>query len=177
MGRVNKRTITVESRSLGPTPERIAKAGEENITKVFDNDGNKIISMRDAPLDRMLSRKAIDPIEYTALLRFKHHWHHGGLTPSMGSVDLGRVFSSDPGGFSGMAKSERQAHHRQQYREACEVLGNRGRATVENVVCSEQNLDIAGFALGWGSKPQAIAAASEMLRDAGYRLAKLWGLQ
>lgn len=169
------RTITVESRHIGPTPERLAKAGED-IAQVFDNDGRKIISMRDAPLDRMLSRHAIDPVEYTALQRFKHHWHHAGLTPGVGSVDPNRVFSSDPTNFSGMAKSERQAHHRQQWREACEILGHRSRIIVDNVVCAENSLEVAGYAIGWQSKPQAIAAASEILRDAGYRLAKLWGI-
>lgn len=41
---------------------------------------------------------------------------------------------------------------------------------------STESLEIAGYALGWPSKPQAIAAASEILRDAGHRLAKLWGI-
>jgi hypothetical protein len=75
-----------------------------------------------------------------------------------------------------MPRSEAQAHHRQQYRDACGHLGHRGRITVDNVVCAEQSLEVAGYALGWPSKPQAIAAASEVLRDAGYRLAKLWGI-
>ena len=75
-----------------------------------------------------------------------------------------------------MARSEKQAHHRDQYRKAVEALGYRSRATIENVVCAEQSLVAAGLALGWDSKPQAIAAATEMLRDAGYRLARLWGI-
>jgi hypothetical protein len=47
---------------------------------------------------------------------------------------------------------------------------------VDNVVCHEHSLEIAGFSIGWTNKPQAIAAATEMLRDAGCRLAKLWGI-
>jgi len=168
------RTITVEHRSM-PTPERMARAGSDFEVGGDERTG-KVIRVLDSPLDRMRSRGAIDPVEYQALQRFKHHWHHGGLAPAVGSVDLNRVFASDPLSHSGMARSERQAHHRDQWRKACAILGHRSRITVENVVCAEQTLAIAGLALGWDSKPQAIAAASEILRDAGYRLAKLWGI-
>jgi hypothetical protein len=34
----------------------------------------------------------------------------------------------------------------------------------------------AGMCIGWKNRPQAEAAAIEILRDAGYRLAKHWGL-
>jgi hypothetical protein len=159
----------------GPTRERMELIGDE-FEVGDDKQGTKVVRILDTPLNRMLNRKAIDPVEYTALQRFHHHWYHSGLIPGLGSVDLNRVFAADPSGMSGMAKSEAQAHHRKQYREACELLGRRARITVDNVVCSEQTLEVAGYALGWPSKPQAIAAASETLRDAGYRLAKLWGI-
>jgi hypothetical protein len=75
-----------------------------------------------------------------------------------------------------MAKSEAQAHHRQQWRAGRAILGHRAGIIVDNVVCAEQSLEVAGFSVGWTNKPQAIAAATETLRDAGYRLAKLWGI-
>jgi len=78
--------------------------------------------------------------------------------------------------MSGMAKSEGQAHHRQQYREARALLGHRPAIVVDNVICAEHPLEVAGYAIGWTNRPQAVAAATEMLRDAGYRLAKLWGI-
>lgn len=158
-----------------PTPQRLARA-DGHFEVGDDKQGTKVIRLADAPLDRMFRRKAISGPEFSALQRFRHHWYHAGLIPNVGSVDLNRVFASDPSNSSGMAKSEAQAHHRGEYRQACELLGHRGRITVDNVVCSEQSLEVAGYALGWLSKPQAIAAASEILRDAGFRLARLWGI-
>jgi len=43
-------------------------------------------------------------------------------------------------------------------------------------VCREENLEQCGQTIGWNSKPQAIAGAAELVKDAGYRLAKLWGI-
>ena len=167
--------VAVERKSLGPTPERLAKAGEDAIRTV-GADGERVVVMRDAPLDRMYSRHAIDPVEYQALQKLKLHWHCSGMPGAMRSADLNRVFAADLAAMSHMAASEAQAHHRQQWRKAEAALTPRARIVVERVVCREQTLAFAGFALGAASKPQATAAASELLRDAGYRLATLWGM-
>lgn len=166
---------TTHALQSDPTPQRLAKA-DGHFEVGDDQQGRKVIRLTDAPLDRMFRRRAISGAEYSALQRFRHHWYHAGLIPNVGSVDLNRVFASDPSNSSGMARSEAQAHHRGQWRQACNELGHRQRIVVDNVVCSEQSLEVAGFGLGWLSKPQAIAAASEILRDAGHRLAKLWGI-
>lgn len=159
----------------GPTDER--KRHADGYFEIGgDNQVGRKYTMQDSPLDRMWARNAIDPKEYSALRKYAHHWYHGGLLASVGSVDLNRIFASDPGSMSGMAKSEGQAHHRQQYREARALLGHRPSIVVDNVICAEHSLEIAGFSIGWTNKPQAIAAATEMLRDAGYRLAKHWGI-
>jgi len=160
---------------FGPTAERLAKS-EGNFTVGDDKQGGTIHTMRDTPLDRMFNRDAIGGVEYAALQKYKHHWHHAGLEAGMGSVDLNRIFSSDPGSMSGMAKTEAQAHHRKQWRTAREHIGNRIAQIVDRVVCAEDTVENAGYRMGWRNKPQAIAAATEMLRDAGYRLAKLWGI-
>jgi len=166
----------VEFREIsGPTPERLVKTDGFYVVG-DDKQGAKIITIRDTPLDRMFNRNAIGGSEYAALQKYKHHFHHAGLEPSLGSLDLDRVFSSDPGSMSGMAKTERQVHHRRQYREARALLGHRPGIVVDNVVCFELALEAAGYSIGWTNKPQAIAAATEMLRDAGYRLARLWGI-
>lgn len=159
----------------GPTPERL-RAGADAFDIGGDNHGVRTYIFSDSPLGRMFKGKRIDPIEFTALQRYKHHWYHGGLEISMGSVDLNRVFASDPSNMSGMAKSERQAHHRQQYRAARELIGHRPGIVVDNVVCAEWPLHIAGHSIGYDSPYRARLAASEILRDAGYRLAKLWGI-
>lgn len=159
----------------GPTPERLQKA--QGFYQVGDDQqGTRIHRMRDDTLERLVARNQLTGTEYAALQKYHHHWHRAGLEMGLGSVDLNRVFSSDPGSMSGMAKTEGQAHHRKQWREAREHIGHRPGIVVDNVVCAGTNLEVAGFAIGWNSKPQAIAVATEMLKDAGYRLAKLWGI-
>lgn len=179
-----KRTITVEHRSIGPTPERLAKA-EEFFTVGDDQTRGKVYTLQDSTMDRLYSRllKAAPRAEednlrreYTALQRYKHHWYHSGQSPKIGSVDLNRVFALDPTSLSGMPASERQAHHRQQYRDARNALGHRAGIVVDNAICYETTLEIAGYAVGWKSKPQAISAAIECIRDSGERLARLWGI-
>jgi hypothetical protein len=75
-----------------------------------------------------------------------------------------------------MPKSEGQVFHRQRWREAQQCLGMRSSAIVDRFVCREENLEQCGMTIGWNSKPQAIAGAAELVKDAGYRLAKLWGI-
>ncbi|WP_315838305.1 hypothetical protein [Bradyrhizobium prioriisuperbiae] len=158
-----------------PTPERLAFA-EGHVEIGDDEQGGRVYTIRDAPLERLSARGGIDPKEYSALMKFKQHWYHAGLLPMVGSVDLNRVFAPDPGAYSGMAKNERQVFHRQRYREAVQHIGLRASLVVERVVCNEQTLEMAGLALNWRTPAQARAAATELLRDAGYRLAQLWGI-
>lgn len=172
---VGKASRKGKAPSDGPTRERMAKAGQDFHT-VFDNEGARVITMRDAPIERMLSRKAIDPIPYTALMKFKHHWYHSGQQPSVGSVDPNRVFSANPGGFSGMAKSEAQADHRQQYRIAVRHIGMLASNIVEKVVCYEMPLASTQDSLNCRNAPQAISGASAVLKVAGEQLARLWGI-
>jgi hypothetical protein len=159
----------------GPTDERKRHAG--GFFEIGGEDrASQKYTMQDSPLDRMRAKNTIDPVEYSALRKYAHHWYHGGLQSSVGSVDLNRVFAADPLSMSGMAKSEGQAHHRQQYREARAMLGHRPGIVVDNVVCAELTLEAAGYSIGWTNRPQAVAAATEILRDAGYRLSRLWGI-
>jgi len=173
-GRVGR--LRTRREPLGaPTQERLAKA-DGHVEIGDDAQGTRIYTLRDSPLERLNARGGIDAREYSALMKFKQHWHHAGLQPSVGSVDLSRVFTVDPGGYSGMAKTERQVFHRQRYREAVQHIGLRAALVVERVVCAEQTLEAAGLALNWRTPAQARAAATELLRDAGYRLAQLWGI-
>jgi hypothetical protein len=158
-----------------PTAERLAKA-DGHVDIGDDGQGHRIYTLRDSPLERLASRGAVAPKEYSALMKFKQHWTHAGLQPSIGSIDLTRVFASDPAGGSGMAKTERQVFHRQRYREAVQLIGLRAALVVERVVCAEHSVEAAGFALNWRTPAQARAAATELLRDAGERLARLWGI-
>lgn len=167
------RTVTVEHRSISPTPERLAKA-DGHFTVGDDKQGGKVYTFADDVLERALKRKAISPEQFAALDKFRHHWFHAGLLPSIGGVDLNRVFSSDPGSISGMAKSERQVFHRQQYRKAVQVIGLRLSSVVERIACRDEKIDAVGHSLGWSHPLQARAAATEMLVTAADLLGGLW---
>lgn len=170
---------------IGPTMERLAKA-QSHFTIGDDRQGTRIYHFHDTTVDRLYSRLARQSkgrgseeslrAEYIALQRYKHHWHHSGLELALASVDPNRIFASDPSGMSGMPKSERQAHHRRQYREARELLGWKPHIIVENVMCAETSIEVAGFSVGYNSRTQARDMAEKVLRESARKLAKLWGI-
>jgi hypothetical protein len=153
---------------MGPTPERLKFADGH-----FKREGKTVIAIQDSPLDRMLSRGAIDPAPYRALMKFKHHWYHAGIGGSLSSVDANRIFARDATNFSHMAKTEQQADHRQQYRRAVQKIGLIASHVVERVVCHELPL-AAGVHLG--NAPQARSESTMALKIAGEMLAGLWGI-
>jgi hypothetical protein len=158
-----------------PTPERLRMAGNDFALGGEDR-GIKTYTMRDSPLDRAHKKGIISGAEHSALQKYRHHWYHAGQAPTIGSLDLDRIFSGGEGGPAGMPKSEGQVFHRQRWREAQACLGMRSSAVVDRFVCQEENLELCGQAIGWANKPQAIAGAAELVKDAGYRLARLWGI-
>jgi len=158
-----------------PTAERLSKsAGDFSLGG--EDRGIKTYIMRDSPLDRAHKKGIISGAEHSALQKYRHHWYHAGQAPTISSLDLDRIFSGGLGGPAGMPKSEGQVFHRQRWREAQACLGLRSSAVVDRFVCQEQNLELCGQLIGWANKPQAIAGAAELVKDAGYRLAKLWGI-
>ena len=169
----------------GPTPQRLEKA-ENHYAIGDDKQGGKLYQFHDSTMDRVYSRLTRElkaradeealRLEYFGLQRYKHHWYHGGLQASLGSVDLNRIFASDPGSMSGMAKSERQFHHRHQYRAARAHLGVNQALVADCVVCEEKSLEQAGYAIGYNSPYRARQASLKVLRDAGQRLARFWGV-
>lgn len=188
-----KRTTIIERRESGPTAERLLKA-ENHFHVGDDKQGGKVYQLCDNPMDRLYSRltrgagtKDEDLLqkEYAALLKYRQHWFSAGLESSVGSMDLNRVFSSDAANMSGMSKTEKQYHHRQQYRKAREKVGHRPGIVLDNVVCAEWPLDVAGYAVGYGSYKKgrktysspyrAREEATKLLREAAVALAKLWG--
>lgn len=158
-----------------PTAERLRKSGDDFMVGGEDR-GVKTYVMRDSPLDRALKKGILSGSEHSALQKYRHHWYHAGQAPHIGSLDLDRIFSGGEIGPAGMPKSEGQVFHRQRWREAQRCLGMRSSAIVDRFVCREENLEVCGQLIGWNSKPQAIAGAAELVKDAGYRLAKLWGI-
>ena len=154
-----------------PTPERMRIAGRD-----YERGDTGQLTMRDNPLERALSRGVITSGQYNAGIKYRHHWFRAGLSDPIGSIDLNRVFASDLGGFSGMPKTEAQAFHRQQLREANEEIGINGRKVMEYAVCAETSLEVAGNMIGWDSKAAAIVAATERMKAALDGLRKLWGI-
>jgi hypothetical protein len=174
----------------GPTAERLAKA-QSHYTVGDDKQGTRIYHFHDTTIDRLYSRLARGReatgsvrAEYVALQKYRLHWHRAGLELSLGSVDLNRVFASDPSSMSGMAKTEGQAHHRKQYREARDMLENardmigwKAHIVVENVMCAEISLEQAGWSIGsFTSRTSARDGAERILRESGRKLAELWGI-
>jgi hypothetical protein len=169
----------------GPTAERLAKA-ESHFTIGDDKQGTRIYHFHDSALDRLYSRltKAAKTqveeeklrSEYIALQRYKHHWHHAGLQSSLSSMTLDRIFAPDPGAMSGMAKSEKQAHHRQQWRAARDLLGHQPGIVVDNIVCADQSIEVTGYAIGYETRTSARDNAERILRESARKLAKLWGV-
>jgi hypothetical protein len=160
----------VERRALA-TPERLRRAGAD-----FERGHTGQITMRDSPLERAFARNALTPEQYSAGQKYRHHWYHAGLADRLESIDLNRIFATDLGGYSGMAKTEGQLFHRQRYREAAQAVGKIGSHVLEWAVCREMALEQVGQTLGWNSRPQAYAAAVERMKTALDELCKLWGI-
>jgi uncharacterized protein DUF6456 len=162
--------LAVEQRAR-PTPERIRRAGAD-----FERGDTGQITMRDSPLERARARNLITHQQYSVGQKYRHHWYHAGLADQLQSIDVERIFASDRTNFSAMAKTEAQVFHRQRYREATQAVGKIGSHVLDWVVCRETPLDQVGYTLGWGSRPQAYAAAVERMKTALDELSKLWGL-
>lgn len=206
MGQMAKRTTIIERRETGPTAERLLKA-EQHYHVGDDQQGGKIFQICDSPMDRLYARLIRSASshqehslrrEYAALSRYRHHWYQAGLEPTIGSVDLDRIFAPDVSNMSGMAKTERQHDHRVKYREARDgllressmgqVKGHRAGIVLDNVVCCEWDLEIAGYSVGYGSYKKtdenktysspyrAREEATKLLRAAAVKLADHWGM-
>ena len=165
----------IPNAEYGPTVQRLAIA-QGNVSIGDDKQGGRTYTMRDSPLDRAHKKGMVSGAQHSALQKFRHHWYHGGSAPSVGSVDMDRIFSGDPGGMNGMPKSEKQAFHRSKYREAVEEIGLRSSFVVEGVVCYENSLDEVGMKLGWSSPYRAREGAKGLMVGAAVKLAKLWGI-
>lgn len=160
----------------GITPERERHADGASEWGRDERDRKTVRTMRDSPLERMLMRGVISAEQYRAAEKYRLHWYRAGLSSPLQSIDLNRIFAADETGFSGMARTEAQAFHRQQFRIAMETIGAVSASLLSAVICDEKNLDAAGAKLGWNAKPQAIAAATERMKYALDQLCAHWGI-
>ena len=168
-----------------PTPERLAKA-QGDVAIGDDQQGRKRYTFYDSALDRVygpLVRAATTDdetnrlrIEYAALVNYYRVYVKSGMIGSIGSVDLDRLHTSTPSGRTFLANTERQLAAGHAYYRARIALKGDPLTVVELVVCNDASLETAGYEIGKKSKRRAIVAARKTLRDAGYRLAELWGM-
>lgn len=120
-------------------------------------------------------RHFISAEEYSALKKYALHWLAGGLQGHMGSVDLNRILAFDPGSMTGLCKTEAQADHRALYWMAHLQLGTRPAFVADHIACFDSPIATVAIMLGYRSPYRGREKVRELLSDAGYRLAKLWG--
>jgi hypothetical protein len=167
---MRKRRRNADERGPGPTPERLAKAGE-----AFEVGHHGTITLRDSPLEWLERRGVITSSQYNTGTKYRHHWHFSGMLPNIGTIDLNRIFAGN-GGNVGMPSSESQAHHRQQYRLAQAEVGMQIGRLLDNIICLEFSVVDAGRIAGWKDEKQARAVATELLRVGLDKLKAMWGL-
>ena len=155
----------------GATPERAMRAGID-----YDRGDTGTVTMRDSPVERAGRRGILNDSQCKAAVKFYNHWYRSGMAGQFGSINLSGVFGGDFG-FSGMARSEVEQFHRERYRKAVNSVGRRGAWVLDRVVCREISFEEAGNELGWRHKPQAMAAAIQLTRDALEVLVDDWGLR
>lgn len=179
------RTAALKHDPMGPTPERLARA-EGDVSIGDDQQGGRRYSFMDNPLDRLYSRlakasKTEDSInrlriEYAALTRYQRLFVESGMVGSIGSVDPNRTYSPTPFNRTFLAGSEKQCNDREDYRRAQIRLGHVPGIVVDNVVCHGNSLEKAGYCVGKNTPGWAHDYAQKTLRDAGFRLAVMWGM-
>lgn len=167
--------IPVYSAVSLPTPERKAKPDFQIYQEGDDRQGRRVIRLM-APIERMRERCVLTGREWAGLDKYRTHWTLAGKEPTVASVDPNRIHAPNPSQRAGMAMGAPQLHHAQQFEAGRAELGGRTAIVVDRIVLEDWTLESAGYTLGWRSKPQAIAAATEMLRGAGWTLAKFWGI-
>jgi hypothetical protein len=163
--------------NAGPSAYRLQHAIDDKV-EYWDLVGraksSRKYTMLDDALGRAWMRRKISGEEYAALRRYALHWLAGGLQGPMQSVDLNRIFAFDPTSMSGLAKTERQADHRDAYHAARKDIGTRPAFVADQVALYDTGLREVGIMLGYQSMAHARDKAREILSDAGYRLAKFW---
>jgi hypothetical protein len=157
----------------GPTEQREKHAGEFMEIRGLSRT-NRRVQMLDDQLGRAWKINLINAEEYSALKKYSLHWLAGGLQGSMCSVDPDRILATNAGAMSGLAKTERQAYHRQLYWRAHERLGTRPAFVADHVACFDTKLSHVALSLGYASPYRGREKVREILSDAGYRLGKFW---
>lgn len=152
-------------RTIGPTAERLAKAGEDVEAFTPDTSTNfRAIRMLDGHvLERLASRSVITGDQYQAGMRFYADWYFGGLAAS-GVIDPGRIIV-DGGIQEQVSKRKMEAAHR--WGHAVRAVGKVHSLVLIDVVLHETSLEAYGRRRYGSSSPKiAKRDATVALMDA-----------
>ena len=155
-----------------PTVERLKHAAdfEENDAR---GRKHKVITILD-PFAAAHRRGDFTDLQYGVGQKFHRHFHEGCVRGALASVSFDRVMGGAE--YSLMPKTEQEAHHRQQYRNAEKLLGMETTALLRWIICDGETFQEAGARLGWRDRCRAVAAAVERMRAALDQLQELWGI-
>jgi hypothetical protein len=156
--------------TLGPTPERLAKAGEDiEVFTPADSEHHRTIRMVDtAPVDKLRKSGTISGDQYNAACRFYSDWFKSGFAAS-GVIDPAKE-RVDGGEHKDMADTVLAAQTR--FNHALKALDGDARLILDDVVLMECPLNV--FADRYREFPQfreRRAVALTLLRKALTQLA------
>lgn len=130
---------TPRRRPLGPTPERLARAGDQvEAFTAADSVHHQAIRMLDGhPLERLASRGVITGDQYQAGTRFYGDWYYSGLAAS-GVIDPAREVVD--GGLI-MHESDRKLAAMTSYKRAVQAIGVIHSTVITDLVLLEQPVE------------------------------------
>lgn len=146
----------LSNRSVGPTPQRLAKAGDQvEAFSAGENVHHQAIRMLDGHiLERLASRNVITGDQYNAGTRFYGDWYFSGLAAS-GVIDPGRVVVD---GGETMTESDRKLAAMTSYKRAVQALGLVHSTVITDLVLLEVRVEDWGRRW-FGQKAQKLARA------------------
>lgn len=174
-----KRKIITNTDTIGPTPERLARAGGK-IERGNDRTNGGTVFVDHWPIRQYYTRgpaaTRLAEREYNAAMRFYAHWYYAGLNP-IGAIDYRMEHLDGKWSPSGLKGSERQAHHRQRYTEAVKALGKEEGFYVRAIVLDERDAGTVAMQFtGRADLSTSRAVGIEILRIGLRKLCDLWGM-
>lgn len=130
--------MTANNRYIGPTPERLARAGRDVEPFMAENNRPTVRLLDGSPLEKLATRKEISGDQYHAGRRYFSDWYLAGFAAS-GVIDFAkeRVDTSDTPDISNnaLAAQTRYAH-------ALKALDADSAHILSDVVLTEMPLNI-----------------------------------
>jgi hypothetical protein len=131
--------MTRHNPTIGPTPERLAKAGDQiEAFTAGDNVHHQALRMLDGhPLERLATRGVITGDQYHAGTRFYGDWYYSGLAAS-GVIDPSRDVVD--GGLI-MHESDKKLAAMTAYKRAVQAIGVIHSTVITDLVLLEQPIE------------------------------------